>query len=235
MKYVTKLKYDEKPDYEKCRKIFVDGLKSLGKPNSGDLDFKVSSAASTPAKKSAVVKSPVKEQRAKPGRPRAVAVAKPLDNVENISPKVKNSSPKVKNSRKRDPSLNDSSEDSASPSKKVRQSNKATTQVRATKVSSRTTATTTTSKTNSSVVVNDGGRDEKGKRNKTYNINLDLDISFDAEVIVNVKRKKKKSPKEAVESPNQSIQSTDEIPPSDKSFIVTKVYKRAPRESPRAK
>lgn len=234
------MKYDGKPEYEKCRKMFVDGLKSLGKPNSGDLDFKMASSTPTSAKKSAVVVSPVKEQRAKPGRPRAAAAsaaaAKASDNAENISPKVKNVSPKVKNSRKRETALNDSSEDSASPSKKVRQSNKATTKERATKVSSRTTATTTTSKTNSSVVVNDRGREEKGRRNKTYNINLDLDISFDAEVIVNVKRKKKKSPKEEDESHNQSIQSTDEIPPSDKSFIVaTKVHKRAPRESPRAK
>lgn len=229
LKYVTKLKYDERPDYEKCRKIFVDGLKSLGKTNSGDLEFKVSSA-STSNRKSvvAVSTSPVKE-RPKIGRPAAKAAVKVADNVENISPKPKGS-------RKRDP-LNDSSEESASPSKKVR-SSKTSTQVRATKVSSRTTTTTTTTSksANSSVIVKNHVNEEKGKKNKTYNINLDLDISFDANVIVNVKRKKKKSPKEEVESPNQSIQSTDEIPPSDKSFIVaTKVYKRAPRASPRTK
>ncbi|XP_055323194.1 nucleosomal histone kinase 1 isoform X2 [Sitodiplosis mosellana] len=146
LKYVTKMKYDEKPDYEKCRKMYVDGLKSLGKTNSGDLEFKVSSA-STSAKKSSVVSvSPVKEQRPKVGpkvgRPRAAAAK--VDNVENISPKAKNS-------RKRD-TANDSSEESASPSKKVRQSNKASTQVRTTKGSSRTTATTT-SKAGSSVVI----------------------------------------------------------------------------------
>lgn len=232
MKYVTKLKYDEKPDYEKCRKIFVDGLKSLGKANTGDLDFKVSSA-STSARRSADVAaaSPAKEQRPKVGRPAGRANAKPTDNVENISPKAKNS-------RKRDTVLNDSSEDSASPSKKVRTS-KASTQARTTKVSSRTTTTTSSSKTDSSVVINANNHvnAEKSKKNKTYNINLDLDISFDANVVVNVKRKKKKTPKEKeVESPNQSIQSTDEIPPSDKSFVVaTKVYKRAPRTSPRSK
>lgn len=226
LKYVAKLKYDEKPDYEKCRKLFADGLKSLGKSNSGELEFKMSSptsAASSATPKKAV--SPLKEQR-KVGRPstKAAIAAKVANfNVENISPKAKNA-------RKRD-TLNESSDESASPSKKVR-SSKSSTQSRSIKASGKTTTTN-----NSSIVVNNHVKEEKGKKHKTYNINLDLDISFDANVVVSVKRKKKKEPKEVVDSPDQSFQSTDEIPPTDKSFIVktTKVYKRAQRSSPRTK
>ncbi|XP_031628037.1 nucleosomal histone kinase 1 [Contarinia nasturtii] len=232
LKYVSKLKYDEKPDYEKCRKIFVDGLKTLGKTNTGDLEFKTSSSSAASKRASAAAASPVKESRPKVGRPSGKSAAKALDNAENISPKGKNS-------RKRDVVI-DSSEDSPSPSKKVRTNTKlvdkgkVSTQVRSTKASSGRTTTTT----NSSVVVNNHVNKEKGTTNKTYNINLDLDISFDANVVVSVKRKKNKPPKpEPVDSPNQSFQSTDEIPPSDKSFMVqtTKVYKRAPRTSPRTK
>lgn len=230
MKYVTKLKYDEKPDYEKCRKIFVDGLKSIGKTNSGDLEFKTSSSSSgssASAKRASAAISPVKESRLKVGRPSGKSNTKATDNVENISPKGKNA-------RKRD--VIDSSEESPSPSKKVRTNTnvadkgKVSTQNRTIKTSGRTTTT------DSSIVINNHVNKEKGKKNKTYNINLDLDISFDANVVVSVKRKKKPNT-EKVSSPNESFQSTDEIPPSDKSFMVktTKVYKRAPRASPRSK
>lgn len=215
------MKYDEKPDYDKCRKIFVDGLKALGKANSGELEFEVTSGGTAAAKKSIAVASPLKEQRPKVGRPstKTATVTKTPD-VENISPKVKNS-------RKRETVANDSSEDAASPSKKTRTS-KSSTQSRSIKLSGKSGTT------KSSIVV--GKTDAKSKM-KVYNINVDLDFSFDANVVVNVKRKRKKETKEVPESPNQSIQSTDEIPPSDKSFIVqtTKVYKRAPRSSPRTK
>lgn len=222
LKYVAKLKYDEKPDYDKCRKMFVDGLKSLGKTNCGELEFKVSSGGTAAtAKKSIAAASPLKEQRPKVGRPSTkTATVTKISDVENISPKAKNS-------RKRETVANDSSEDSASPSKKVRTS-KASTQSRSIKLSGKSATT------NSSIVV--GESDEKSKK-KVYNINVDLDISFDANVVVSVKRKHKKETKKPPQSPNQSIQSTDEIPQTDKSFIMqtTKIYKRAPRSSPRTK
>lgn len=235
LKYVTKLKYDEKPDYEKCRKFFSDGLKALGKANSGDLEFKVSSATASTSANAAKKVSPLKEQRPKVGRPSAkastsvaIAASKANGNTENISPKAKSV-------RK----LDTSSEDSASPSKKIRTS-KPPTQVRSTKSSTQSRSSKATS-ANSSIVVKNHVTEEKGKTHKTYNINLDLDISFDANVVVSVKRKKnKQQPKDEADdiySPNRSIQSTDEIPPTDKSFVVktTKVYKRAQRSSPRTK
>lgn len=233
LKYVTKLKYDEKPDYERYRKLFVDGLKALGKANSGELEFKVSSSSSSSAAAAAKKVSPLKEQRPKVGRASAKAAAtanaaKANDDSENISPKPK--------SVRRQ--LDTSSDDSASPSKKMRTS-KSTTQARSSKVSTQSRSSKATS-ANSSIVVKNHVTEEKGKKNKTYNINLDLDISFDANVVVSVKRKKNKRPKDEVDeidSPNQSIQSTDEIPATDKSFVVktTKTYKRAQRSSPRAK
>lgn len=238
------MKYDEKPDYEKCRKYFSDGLKALGKSNSGELEFTASSSSTSTAKKSvaaaAAAISPLKEQRAKVGRPSTkvtgtAAAPKANGNTENVSPKLKS-----KSARK----LDASSEDSASPSKKIRttksSSSSSSTQVRSSKTSTQSRSSKVTS-TDSSIVVKNNMSEEKGKKHKTYNINLDLDISFDANVVVSVKRKKNKKPKEEVDeivdSPNQSIQSTDEIPPSDKSFVVktSKVYRRAQRSSPRSK
>ncbi|XP_067630634.1 nucleosomal histone kinase 1 [Eurosta solidaginis] len=39
MKYVAKLEYNEKPDYDRCRKIFNNALKTMKIPNSGELQF----------------------------------------------------------------------------------------------------------------------------------------------------------------------------------------------------
>ncbi|XP_054085824.1 nucleosomal histone kinase 1 isoform X2 [Zeugodacus cucurbitae] len=42
MKYVAKLEYNEKPDYEKFRKIFSNALKTMKISNTGDLRFTIS-------------------------------------------------------------------------------------------------------------------------------------------------------------------------------------------------
>lgn len=57
LEYVTELEYNERPDYEKCREIFLGGLNSLGKTNSGKLEFKVSDNCSA----GATVPSPAKK------------------------------------------------------------------------------------------------------------------------------------------------------------------------------
>lgn len=39
-KHMSKMEYNETPDYEKCRKVFTAALKTLKLPLTGDLDFK---------------------------------------------------------------------------------------------------------------------------------------------------------------------------------------------------
>lgn len=41
LKYVAKLEYNDEPDYEKCRKMFQNALKTLKFPTTGDLDFNI--------------------------------------------------------------------------------------------------------------------------------------------------------------------------------------------------
>lgn len=218
-KYIVKLKYDEKPDYDKYRKDFVNGLKVLGKSNSGDLEFALKTS-STP-KRATAAASGASSKAQKIER----------ENGENVSPKVKIS-------RKRNISKEPNERD-GSPSKISRSDNGA-------KSSIRQRATATSSKlpsVDSSIVVNNHVNDKSGTKTKTYNLNFELDISFDANVVVNVKRKSKKSPKTADKKKlvnsdaNDSVQSTDEIPASENSFVVqtTKVIKKGTRFSPRAK
>lgn len=57
MKYVANLEYNEAPDYKKCRKFFESDLKSIGKSNTGVLEFAAVKGKATPEK----VKSKVKE------------------------------------------------------------------------------------------------------------------------------------------------------------------------------
>lgn len=66
MKYVQSLEYNESPDYKKCRKFFEADLKSLGKSNSGVLEFSAGKVNSSPEKSKSKVKeniSPVKKRR----------------------------------------------------------------------------------------------------------------------------------------------------------------------------
>lgn len=228
LKYVTKLKYDEKPDYEKCRKEFLNGLKSLGKTNTGDLEFEMDTSATS--KK--VIKSPKAVTKERPKRRSAATPKATEDDAENISPKPKASR---KRNTSNDPNI-------ASPSKKVRSSSthkKSTPSSSSSTADPKLTQLTSTghhkSSTESSIIVNNHVNNEKAKKNKTYNLNFELDISFDANVVVNVKRKPKKASKEEPKSPNESIQSTDEIPATEKSFIVTKtkITKTGTRTSPR--
>lgn len=225
-KYVSKLKYDEKPDYEKCRKDFQSGLKSLGKTSSGDLEFKSSAIASTSKKVSTT-----KDQKRGNRTGLTKISEKTEDDSENISPK-----PKYVSTKKRISNIVDDDEDVIrSPSKKIRTSKSTTRQ--------KTTQHTAicTSSTDPSIVVNNHVNGKKTIKNKTYELNFELDISFDANVVVNVKRKPKKSPtkeKKKNEEKNKhlSIASTDEIPATEKSFAVgtAKILKRGVRTSPRS-
>lgn len=223
MKLVAKLKFDERPNYETYRKEFQSGLQSLGKPNSGDLDFKASATAS------AASPTPVKGKRAAVGNTSKAANKSPED-AENISPK-----PRAAASKKRcSPLKYDTTDHTLSPSKKPRASFKSPSRHIV------PTQSTTAKSTDPSIIVNNQVNSTKSGKNKTYELNFELDISFDANVVVNVKRKPKKSPKIKKATEKESSlndKSTDEIPATEKSIAVgtAKVLKRGVRTSPRAK
>lgn len=221
MKLVAKLKFDEKPNYENYRKEFQRGLQSLGKTDSGDLDFKATTSPAAAAKE---------QKKGRRGTDVPKAANKSQEDAENISPK-----PRTTASKKRSPRDNDDSVDnSQSPSKKSRASAKSTSRQIV------PTQSTAGKSTDTSIVVNNLVNGSKSGKNKTYELNFELDISFDANVVVNVKRKPKKSPKAKKEAEKVSSRhdaSTDEIPGTEKSFAIgtAKVLKRGVRTSPRAK
>lgn len=167
-----------------------------------------------------LLKSPKAVSNERPKK-RSVATPKAIEDDENVSPKPK---PARKRNTSNDPNT-------TSPAKKVRSA------------SSHKTSTSSQlmptgqhkSSMESSIIVNNHVNKEKVKKNKTYNLNFELDISFDANVVVNVSRRSKKTPKNEPKSPNESIQSTDEMPATEKSYIVTKtkITKKATRTSPR--
>lgn len=67
---VAKLKFDEKPDYDKFRQILRAGLKEAGFPDNGILDFPGSSTRSS-------LRSPVKK--------RLSPVKKANEEMENVN------------------------------------------------------------------------------------------------------------------------------------------------------
>lgn len=201
------MKYNDTPNYDKCRQMFESGLKKLGEKNSADLIFNVKPIASS-SKKETVKESTVGEKS-----PRR-RVAKPLIPVVNTQSdsesEVENKSP-VKVERKRI-----MTEEVKTPSKEKRA--KITTTNGENKPSS--------SKTGSTIVINELPTNGKSK-SKTYNLNLELDVSIDANIVVSVKRKAKK-PKKS-ESQSKSIKATptedddeDVIPNSNENTPVAK-------------
>ncbi|XP_059620740.1 nucleosomal histone kinase 1-like [Phlebotomus argentipes] len=95
LQHVRDLKHDEAPDYDKCRQMFAKALKTLGKTNSGDLEF---AAVSLPLKKAK--KEAINAAKRSPKRPRdsdSVSPEKKLRVKREKSPAVAPSpSPKRK-------------------------------------------------------------------------------------------------------------------------------------------
>lgn len=228
------MKYDEKPDYEKCRKDFQNALKALGKANSGDLEFKATSGttAKTVSPSAKENLKPARRSLKSPSRPDLSDITEQTENdVHEISPKQK---PSTSRPRKRVQTDDDADSDNDEiSSKKMRGKNSKTKSTKSSKPS--------TSDSPSIIINNEvGGTNGKGK---TYELNFELDISFDANIVVNVKRKPKKNDEKkekkssARPKPNKlSIQSTDEIPGTEQNFHVgTARVKKAPtRNSPRS-
>uniref|UniRef100_A0A1A9W5V8 non-specific serine/threonine protein kinase n=1 Tax=Glossina brevipalpis TaxID=37001 RepID=A0A1A9W5V8_9MUSC len=60
MNYVAQMKYNDEPDYEKCRNIFKSYLKAIKATISGDLDFKLKKAVLSGPTTSTAIKSNAK-------------------------------------------------------------------------------------------------------------------------------------------------------------------------------
>ncbi|XP_036324428.1 nucleosomal histone kinase 1 [Rhagoletis pomonella] len=67
MKYVAKMEYNEKPDYEKCRKIFGNALKTMKISNTGELQFNVKDDTKHPTPSTSKARPKVSAKR--PAKP----------------------------------------------------------------------------------------------------------------------------------------------------------------------
>lgn len=232
LKLIDKLKFDEKPNYDQIRKDFLKGLQSLGKTNSGDLDFKASTSLGPPLPPPPVkVEKKTKRPADRPST--SSGAQKSQSDSDGVSPKPRKTASKLKRSP---PTDTDTSDASQSPLKKSRATAK--------QPSSRNvvpTQSTDPKSADSEVILKNRVIGTKSnKPGKTYELNFELDISFDANVVVNVKRRPKKSSKstKAAEQKSKSNDdSIDEIPATEKSFAVgtATVTKRGVRSSPRTK
>lgn len=196
--YITKLEYDQKPDYEKCKKIFLAGLKALGKSNSGDLDFKLKSEKSPATKKTPdkrnVAKSPVIDLDSEISSPPNVKRGRAGTSAKQSEP-ISSPSPKQRKNR----AENDQETESPSKRSSLRSRSAAKTPINATAnlhfsprvVLNTKSSTPASSKRHGKTVINDN-LTPQAKTSKTYEFNFELDVSMDANVIVNVKRKKKR-------------------------------------------
>ncbi|XP_058444770.1 nucleosomal histone kinase 1 [Malaya genurostris] len=184
-KYVATLKYDEKPDYQKCRKIFELGLKELGKSNSGDLEFEIKTASKKQISVADSTESSGPMARPR-GRPAKVISTSP-DTTSYTEPvKRKPETPSKATQRKKRNVVVESPEPVLHGNRTSTPSSDAI----STKLSSM-------QQTGSIRLTTNGGSGStpKSKSNvkKTYAFNFELDVSIDADVIVNVRRKKKES------------------------------------------
>lgn len=226
VKYISKMEYNENPDYPKIRKFFLDGLKSLGKSDSGALEFAPAPAKGKAAKN---VANKAKKQKSE-------------DEIVELSPEVEpvrrgrirkvvspDSSPEfvpVKKIRKKmeEPKENGASkkQDEPSTSKSSKEAS-----VKDSKVASSKSGT---------IILNS---DSSAKKKKKIEVNLELDISIDADVVINLHRKDKtkkdtKKSSKIDESVEEVLNSEDEdVSIQGKLFKKAKQVPQPQRVSPR--
>uniref|UniRef100_A0A1Q3EWG6 non-specific serine/threonine protein kinase n=1 Tax=Culex tarsalis TaxID=7177 RepID=A0A1Q3EWG6_CULTA len=185
VKYVAGLKFNDKPDYQKCRKMFESGLKELGKANSGDLEFELKQTARAETSKKKAVE------------PDSTESSGPMAKPRNRAPKVIQTSP---DTTSQEPAAAASRQKSATPARSTQRRPR----VETPDLSEPTLNGTKTSTPSSEVVssklpsMQEAGSIRLGKGasvnakiKTTYAFNFELDVSIDADVIVNVRRKKK--------------------------------------------
>lgn len=200
MKYVASLEYNQTPDYEKCRKIFLTGLKVLKVANSGDLDFKIKSTPNYKAK--------LKQPEQPDDDPESEIDNSESDNeiFEKKTPikrKLKTEKLNLKNNKTSParPSNAKKKTPTESPKKRLKTSPGHRSSPRQTPISANinfspvvsirnNARTPSSSRKPGKTIINDN-LTPNPKSNKTYEFNFELDVSMDANVVVNVKRKKK--------------------------------------------
>ncbi|XP_058816936.1 nucleosomal histone kinase 1 [Topomyia yanbarensis] len=187
-KYVASLKFDEMPDYKKCRKLFEAGLKEQGKPNSGDLEFEINSTKVGISKKQISVADST-ESSGPMARPRGkvakVISTSPDTTSQPEAVKRKPETPSKPVQKKKKNVVVDSPE----PAVASNRTSTPSSEVISTKLSSM-------EQTGSIRLATNGSGNtprSSSKAKKTYAFNFELDVSIDADVIVNVRRKKKDS------------------------------------------
>ncbi|XP_022095718.1 serine/threonine-protein kinase VRK1-like [Acanthaster planci] len=107
MEYVSKLKYEEVPDYKLLKKLFVNGIANSGSKANGKLDFRLPSVSARDTKPQAKKRKAVggssesPKKAAKVGRARRPVVSTSDDTASDQEPAVK---PPVKGQRQKVPS-----------------------------------------------------------------------------------------------------------------------------------
>uniref|UniRef100_A0A1A9ZL67 non-specific serine/threonine protein kinase n=1 Tax=Glossina pallidipes TaxID=7398 RepID=A0A1A9ZL67_GLOPL len=118
IKYVAQMKYDDEPDYEKCRNIFKNYLKALKANTTGDIDFKVtktalegpstSKAAKSTAKTKANIKKTQTHLKVEESDYNEIAIDSPLTTSRTLKPTVKS---RVNVEKEKLPSYREESDD----------------------------------------------------------------------------------------------------------------------------
>lgn len=171
--YINTLKFNESPNYTKCRQFFESGLKTLGKTNTGDLEFK--HTAATPKKVAKRTAERVDNNATSPVAAKKYKT-KPTDIL--VSESEEDSPAKHTRSGKTEVNSNKPSKTNTKSSRSNAQEN-----------------SNSAGKTEGSLSVNNGIESRGKKNGKTYEFNFELDVSIDANVVINVNRKKKDSSK----------------------------------------
>lgn len=191
-KYIIELKYDQAPDYDKCRKLMSDGLKTLGKTNAGDFDFKIDKNVGTMAKVQPKVAAKTKTKAQLKTKIPSIEISdEENDNDDDEDVAGPSNRIPIQRPRKR-PGKDNLSPDSSSTAKKTKNRQSPPP---ATKSSSKTVAISQPSSTPGTLTVCSTPSKDGKKTNKTYQLNLELNVSIDANVVVNVRRKDKKEKK----------------------------------------
>lgn len=220
------LKFNAKPDYDKCRKFFETGLKDLKKLNTGAMDFKITTekhskpivstkGTTSPAIKEADKKSATAAKTASKndGNARRVIKKYAIDSSEeNIatdeSDDEESATPQRIQSNIRKRGVQTTPDDTASPNKRIK-GKPIVAKTGATPLKSNKELSQQHNTSSSNIDVNNEISAKGKKTNKTYQFNFELDVSLDANVIVNVKRKKKaddRTAKSSVSPNNKSSQ-----------------------------